>query len=365
MIPFVDLNAQYQTIRAEVDSAVQNVINSSGYINGYELEVFESTFAKKCGVKHVNCVGSGTEALHMALRSLKIGPGDEVITVTNTWISTAFAASYVGATPVLVDVDPDTYQMDLTALKGAITPRTKAVIAVHLYGHPAPMTEIIEICHQKGIYVIEDAAQAVFAEIDGMRAGTIGDIGCFSFYPSKNLGCFGDGGAVVTNNDEINQKLQMLINYGQSQPFVHDLIGYNTRLDTIQAAILNVKLPHLEDWNNARRKHAETYRTCLSSLPIKLPVEAANTRAVYHLFVIEIDRRNQCINHLKEDGVMAQIHYPTPIHLQPCYSNLGYKKGDFPVAESAANRILSLPIYPELSESQIQKIVSSLKKFVG
>ena len=321
-------------------------------------------FGEICDAKHVSSVGSGTEALHMALRALEIGPGDEVITVTNTWISTSFVIDYVGATPVLVDIDPETYQMDPLELEKAITPRTKAIIVVHLYGHPAPMTKISEICRRHGIYIIEDVAQAILAETDGMQTGTIGDIGCYSFYPSKNLGCYGDGGAVITNHDDIAEKLRIITNYGQSEPFVHSIIGYNNRLDTIQAAILKVKLNYLEDWNKARRQHAQSYISALSDLPIKLPVQRHNAKAVYHLFVIEIDHRDECITHLKDDGISAQIHYPTPIHLQPCYKYLGYKKGDFPVAETAASRILSLPIYPELSSKQIENVTSSLRKFI-
>lgn len=364
MIPFVDLNAQTNTIRTEVDRAIKEVIDASEFIRGPALDSFEKEFGQLCHAKHVCGVGSGTEALHMALHALGIGPGDEVITVTNTWISTAFAISFVGATPVLVDVDAETYQMDPGALKESITPRTKAVIAVHLYGHPAPMTKIAEICCDNGIFLIEDVAQAILSEVDGMSTGTIGDIGCYSFYPSKNLGCYGDAGAAITNDDDIYRKLSTLIDYGQSEPFVHDIIGFNNRLDSIQAAILKVKIKYLKDWNKARRRIAKTYISGLSDLPIKLPVEKPNAKAVYHLFVIEVDRRDECIAHLKNDGIMTQIHYPNPIHLQPCYKQLGYAEGDFPVTEAAASRILSLPIYAELTDGQIDRVISSLRNFV-
>lgn len=365
MIPLVDLNAQYQSIRAEIDAAIKDVIETAAFIRGPQLDDFEKKFAALCGSEYACCVGSGTEALHLALLALGIGPGDEVVTVTNTWISTAFAISHVGATPVLVDVDPETYQMDPLALESAITPRTKAVVAVHLYGHPAPMQKIKAVCNHHGLYLVEDVAQAILAEVDGVQVGTIGDIGCYSFYPSKNLGCFGDGGAVITNSSELGKKLKVLADYGQTSPFVHEVIGFNSRLNTLQATVLSVKMKRLVDWNAARRRHAQRYISAFADLPIKLPTEMPNVRAVYHLFVIETDQRDACRAYLHEMGVSTQIHYPTPIHLQPCYRYLNYNRKDFPVAEAASERILSLPIYPELSAQQMDKIINSMRNFFG
>jgi len=364
MIPFVDLRAQLESIRTEVDSAMARVLETSAYIRGPALGEFEAGFARLVGAAHAFGVGSGTDALHLAVRALGIGPGDEVITVANTWISTAFAASYVGAKVVLVDMDADTYQMDPDQLAAAITPKTKAVIPVHLFGHPAPMIEIMAICRPRGIAVIEDVAQAPLAEVGGQQVGTIGDIGCYSFYPSKNLGCYGDGGAVVTNDDALAETLRQLANYGQSGHFDHEIVGYNSRLDTLQAAVLNTKMPHLPEWTRARRQAAEWYGAALADLPVKRPVEAMGARAVYHLYVIQIDNRDACLEYLRDHGVMAQIHYPLPIHLQPCYAGLGYGAGDFPATESAVKRILSLPMYAELTQVQVGIVADAISAFI-
>lgn len=362
-IPFVDLSAQYASLKDEIDSAIQDVISSTVFIRGPAVGRFEQAFADLLGVKHVCGTSSGTEALHMAIKACGIGPGDEVITSVNTWISTAFAASYVSACPVLVDIDPDTYQMDVSAIERAITPRTKAVIPVHLFGHPAPMKAIMGLCRERRIKVIEDVAQAPLAEENGRMTGTIGDVGCFSFYPSKNLGCYGDGGAVSTNDDELAQRLRVLINYGQARAHHHKMIGHNARLDTMQAAILLAKVAHLKKWTAMRRHNAKLYREALSGLPLKLPTEAETAKAVYHIFVVQTDARDKCLGYLNERGIMAQVHYPNLIHLQPCYKELGYKKGDFPVAESIVGRALSLPMYAELSEAQISRIAGLLKDF--
>lgn len=364
MIPFVDLNAQRNTIKAELAAAMEDVFATSSYIRGPALPKFEENFARLTGAKYVFGVGSGTDALHLAVRALGIGPGDEVVTVANTWISTAFAASYVGAKVVFVDVDPNTYQMDPNRLEEAITQNTKAVIPVHLYGHPAPMDEIMAICRPRGIKVIEDVAQAPLAEVSGRQIGTIGDIGCYSFYPSKNLGCYGDGGAVVCNDASLAEILKRLANYGQSEPFHHELVGYNSRLDTLQAAILDAKMPHLAKWTEARRTVSAWYAERLAGLPIKCPAEAENAKCVYHLYVVQIDRRDECIAYLRDHGVMAQIHYPNPIHLQPCYADLGYRPGDFPVIEAASKRILSLPMYPELTQDQVGVVADTLSAFI-
>ena len=364
-IPFVDLQAQYQSIKAEVGEAMGSVLDSTAYIRGPALGEFEKAFARLVGVGHAIGVASGTSALHLAVRALGLGPGDEVITVANTWISTAFAVSYVGARPVLIDIDPVTYQMDVSALERAITPNTKAVIPVHMFGHPAPMAEIIDICRPRGIAIIEDVAQAPLAETGGRQTGTMGDLACYSFYPSKNLGCFGDGGAVVTNDDDLARKIRHLANYGQDAPYEHVVVGYNSRLDTLQAAVLLAKLPHLAEWTRMRRSRAARYLEKLQGLDITLPFEAADAKAVYHLFVIQTERRNECMEYLRDNGIMAQVHYPNLIHRQPCYAGLGYGDGDFPVASAWVEKILSLPMYPELTDGQVDLVVDVLSEFVN
>lgn len=363
MIPFVDLGAQYRSIQSDIDSAIADVIGTTAFIRGPALARFERAFEQAIGVRHAVGVASGTDALHLAVRALGIGPGDEVITQPNTWISTAFAASYVGAKPVFVDIDPATQQIDAKRIEAAITPRTKAVIPVHLFGHPAPMGRIVEICRKRNLKIIEDVAQAPLAEVDGRAVGGIGDVACYSFYPSKNLGCFGDGGAAVTNDDALAARLRELSGYGQSGHFRHALVGYNSRLDTMQAAILGAKLPHLARWTEIRRHKARVYRKILAHLPVRPLAEAADAKSVYHLFVVEVDRRDECLAFLRAKGVMAQIHYPTPIHLQPCYSNLGYRAGSFPVAERAAGRILSLPFCAEITETSMRAVADALAEF--
>jgi len=366
MIPFVDLKIQYDAIRSEIDDAIQQTIASSAFINGPAVGEFERQFAALHGVQHAIGMGSGTDALHMAVRACEVGPGDEIITVPNTWISTAFAGSYVGAKPVLMDIDPDTYQMDPDKLERAITPKTKAIIPVHMFGHPAPMSRIMEIARTHNIRVIEDVAQSPLAETDGQITGTIGDIGCYSFYPSKNLGCYGDGGATITNDDELAERLRILSNYGQAEAFNHQMVGYNSRLDTIQAAVLLVKLKYLKAWTEKRQKLAETYRRHLQGLPIKLPTEAQNARAVYHLFVIQVPGydRDDCLKALRDQGIMAQVHYPESVHLQPCYQDLGYQKGDFPHSESLSESGLSLPFFPDMTDEQVQVIAEALGKIL-
>jgi len=365
MIPFVDLKIQHDAIQSEIDEAIRRTIESSAFIQGPAVSEFESQFAALHGVGHAIGMGSGTDALHMAVRACGIGPGDEIITVPNTWISTAFAGSYVGAKPVLVDIDPDTYQMDSANLERIITPRTKAIIPVHMFGHPAPMGQIMEIARAHNIHVIEDVAQSPLAEIDGQIVGTIGDIGCYSFYPSKNLGCFGDGGATITNNHDLAHDMRILSDYGQSERFTHQCVGYNSRLDTLQAAVLLVKLKYLKDWTKRRQKLAETYRHHLSSLPIKLPKQAQNANAVYHLFVVQVEDRDNCLNQLREHGIMAQVHYPQSVHLQPCYQELGYSRGDFPNSEKLSENGLSLPFFPDMTETQVAEVADTLGKILS
>ncbi|HEC90305.1 MAG TPA: DegT/DnrJ/EryC1/StrS family aminotransferase [Alphaproteobacteria bacterium] len=365
MIPFVDLRAQYQSIKPEIDEAMGSVLEQAAYIRGPALGEFEKAFAGLIGVDHAIGVASGTSALHLAVRALGLGPGDQVITVTNTWISTAYAVSYAGARPVLIDIDPQTYQMDVAALERAITPATKAVIPVHMFGHPAPMAEIMDICGPKGIRIIEDVAQAPLAETGGRRTGTMGDLACYSFYPSKNLGCYGDGGAVLTNDSGLAETVRHLANYGQAAAHEHVFVGYNSRLDTLQAAVLLAKLPHLGEWTRMRRERAARYLEKLKGLDITLPVEAPGAKSVYHIFVIQTARRDECIEYLRENGIMAQVHYPNLIHRQPCYAGLGYGDGDFPVAAAWVEKILSLPMYPELTDRQIDLVADVLSEFVN
>ncbi len=366
-IPFADLARQFSRLDGEIMDAMRKVAESAAFIRGPALGEFEERFAELHGVRHAIGVASGTDALSLSVRALGVGPGDEVVTVPNTWISTAFAISHAGATPVLADIDPETYQMDPAALEKAITSRTKAVIPVHLFGHPAPMAEIEEICRPHDIKIIEDVAQAPLAKTGGRLAGTLGDVACFSFYPSKNLGAFGDGGMVLTNDGDLAAKALRLANYGQSGKImsgIHEVVGYNSRLDALQAAILSCKLPHLEEWTEARRRAAAKYDELLEPLPVMRPATAPGAEPVYHLYVIQVDRRDACHAYLRENGVMAQIHYPSLVHLQECYKELGYGKGAFPVAEAACERIVSLPMYPEITDDQIARVVQTLAGFL-
>jgi dTDP-4-amino-4,6-dideoxygalactose transaminase len=363
-IPLVDINAQYQVIGTEIDAAFREVMATSKFILGEKVAEFETMFAEAIGAEYVIGVASGTAALNLAVEATAVGPGDEVITVPNTWISTAFAATARGAKVVLVDIDKDTLQMDPAKLEAALTSRTKAVIPVHMYGHPAPMTAIEEICRRRGVSIIEDVAQAPMARVDGRMTGSFGDVACFSFYPGKNLGCLGDGGAIATNDADIAARVKSLRNYGQSAPHRHEEVGYNARLDALQAAVLSVKLPYLAGWNRARRACAGQYLEALKDLPVWILQPAAGVESAAHLFPIQLDNRDACLTYLRDNGIMSQIHYPTPIHLQPCYEDLGYGIGDFPNAESYSERTLSLPLYPELTNGQIRRVVDTLKNFL-
>jgi len=372
-VPFVDLRAQYRSLASEVQQAISAVLERGDFILGKEVSLFEEEFAAYCGVKHAVGVDSGTSALELVLRAFDIGPGDEVITAANTFIATALAVSYTGARPVLVDVDPQMYTIDLSLLESAITDRTRAVIPVHLYGHPVDMDPILEIALQHGLVVIEDACQAHGAKYKGKRVGSLGHAAAFSFYPAKNLGAYGDGGMVVTNDERVAESLQLLRNYGQREKYHHLLRGYNHRLDTLQAAVLRVKLKHLDEWNAARRRHAQLYGELLAHSPAVPPVEADYAEPVYHLYVIRVEacpersRRNRdglraCLH---DKGIATGIHYPIPIHLQPAYRDLGYEKGSFPVTEEDAGQALSLPMYAELTPDLIEYVAETIRDFVA
>jgi len=362
-IPFVDLKAQYKTIEGEINEAMAQVLQRSDFILGQDLRRFEEEFAAYCEVKHAVGIDSGTSALELALRAYKIGPGDEVITVANTFIATVLAISYTGAKPVLVDADPKTYNIDVSQIENAITERTKAIMPVHLYGQTADMDPIMEIARRRNLVVIEDACQAHGARYKGRRAGSLGHAAAFSFYPGKNLGAYGDGGMVVTDDEQVIEKLHMLRNYGQRKKYHHQMRGFNRRLDTLQAAILRVKLKYLDQANAVRWQHAKKYNHLLADYPVELPIESAYTESVYHLYVIRVKDREALAAYLGDRGVATGIHYPVPIHLHQAYEDLGYKKGDFPVSESYAEQILSLPMYPELSSEMVGYVVDALKSF--
>ena len=363
-IPLVDLKAQYQSIRAEVDAAMQQVLASTAFILGPEVRQFEEAFAGFCGAAFCVGVSSGTAALELALRSLGVGPGDEVITVAHTFIATAEAISAVGAQPVFVDIDPLTYTMHPGALESAITQATRALIPVHVYGQPADMTAIGEIAAAYRLAVIEDAAQAHGATWAGRSAGALADMACFSFYPGKNLGAYGDAGAVTTDDAALAEQVRLLRNHGRRSKYLHDQVGFGERLDTLQAAVLAAKLPHLSDWTERRRRLARRYDELLTDCDLVLPHVAAEANPAWHLYVVRTPQRDRLLDHLRQHGVEAGIHYPTPLHLQPAYSQLGYRRGDLPVTEAVADTCLSLPLYPEMSDSQQDRVVELVRDFV-
>jgi len=364
-VNFVDLKAQYQTIKPEIDKAIENVISNTAFILGKAVAEFEEQFAAYCGAKHCAGINSGTSALIMALKALDVGEGDEVITTTNTFIATAEAISFAGATPVLVDIEDGTYNMDPGKLEKAITGKTKAIIPVHLYGQPADMDPILEIAKKKSIPVIEDAAQAHGAQYKGKKTGGLATAACFSFYPGKNLGAYGEGGAVTTDDEGMAQKVRMLRDHGSPKKFYHEFIGNNCRLEGIQGAVLSVKLKHLDKWNDGRRKNADLYRKYLEGTGVGLPEEMPYAKHVYHVFCVRVKERQKLIDFLKEKGIFTNIHYPIPIHLQKAYQFLGYKKGDFPVTEGCMDEILSLPMFAELTEEEIKYTADCIREFYG
>jgi len=362
-IPLVDLKANYLSIKKEIDSAIQGVIDNTAFIMGKYVRHFEENFANFCKAKH--CIGcsSGTTAVHLALIASGAKKGDEVITVPNTFIATTECISYVGGKIGFVDAQEDTALINIDQLEKSINPKTKAIIVVHLYGQMPDMKRIREIADDNDIFLIEDAAQAHAAEWNGHQPGFYGDIASYSFFPAKNLGCFGDGGAVVTNNDEIAKNLRLLVNHGRSTKYEHLMEGYNYRLDSLQASVLNAKLAHLKDWTELRRKHAAFYNENIPD-EIITPIEAKGAKHVYYMYEIRSKNRDQLMNHLKENGISCGIHYPIPLHLQPAYKNYDFNRTNFPVSEMLAKEILSIPIYPELSEEQKNYIVDKIKEFV-
>jgi dTDP-4-amino-4,6-dideoxygalactose transaminase len=359
-VPFLDLRAQYATLREEVARVLLEVAESTAYVLGPKVAEFERAFAAYVGSKHCVGLNSGTSALHLALLGAGVGPGDEVITVPMTFIATCWGVSYVGARPVFVDVDPLTCTMDVGQVEAKITPRTRALLPVHLYGQPADLGPLLEIGSKHGIPVIEDAAQAHGAKYHGRGAGSLGLCGCFSFYPGKNLGAYGEAGAVVTDDDHIAARLRALRDHAQGRRYHHDEIGFNYRMDGFQGAVLGVKLKYLEQWTEARRRLAARYGERLASLPLELPAEAPGRRHVWHLYVARHPKRDRVRQELEARGVQTGLHYPVPVHLQKAYHHLGHRPGDFPVSERIARECFSLPLFPELTGQQHDKVVATL-----
>jgi len=365
-VPFLDLKAQYEYIRDEITVAIQEVLDTSAFAGGPFVEKFEKEFASFCGCKYAIGVGSGTEALWLSLLTLGIGQDDEVITVPNTFIATAEAISFCGAKPVFADIDEQTYNMNTVLLENAITPQTKAIIPVHLFGQMADMDPVMEIASARGLFVIEDACQAHGARYKGRPAGSIGEAGCFSFYPGKNLGAYGEAGAVVTNNPNLDRNIRMLRDHGQAKKYYHTMIGCNARMDGLQGSVLSVKLRHLTEWNEARRVNAKTYNELLADVdPVIIAQEADYANHVYHIYAVRVQTRDGLMKALLEKGIHCGIHYPLPLHLQEAYHFMGLRKGSFPVAERCVEELVSLPMFPELSKEQIEYVVTNIKHFLG
>jgi len=364
-VPFLDLKIQFESIKHEIYFAIQKVCENCAFAGGPFVAEFEKAFASFCDTKHAVGVGSGTDAIWAVLVALGIGPGDEVITTPNTFMATAEAITFSGAKPVFVDIDERTYNINPELIESAITPQTKAVIPVHLYGQTADMDSILKIAAQNNLYVIEDACQAHGAEYKGKRAGSMGIAGCFSFYPGKNLGAYGEAGAIVTNNSDLAQKLNMFRDHGQQKKYYHSMVGWNARMDGIQGAILSVKLSHLNAWNEARRKNAQLYSKLLADVDgIITPAEAPCAKHIYHIYAVRSQNRDTLISNLAKEDIHCGIHYPIPIHMQDAYRPLGYKQGSFPVAEKCVAELVSLPMFPELSQRQIKTVSDRIKNFI-
>ncbi len=364
-IQLVDLKAQYDTIKPEIDAAIAQVIAKTAFIGGPFAQEFEKAFAACCGVKHCIGVGNGTDAIFIALKSLGVGAGDEVITVANSFIATSEAITMAGARVVFVDIQPETYNMDVSQIEAKITARTKAIIPVHLYGQPADMDPLIDIARRHGLKVVEDCAQAHGAEYRGRRIGSIGDMACFSFYPGKNLGAYGDAGAVVTNDDQLALQARMFANHGRIDKYNHEREGVNSRMDGLQGAVLSVKLKHLDDWSKKRRRNASLYNAALKGIDVVTPREIDHVKSVYHLYVIRVkaERRAGLQKHLQENGIATGIHYPIALPSLKAYAYLNHQEDDFPEANAASQEILSLPMYPELEPTQIEYIAEKTKGY--
>jgi dTDP-4-amino-4,6-dideoxygalactose transaminase len=363
-VPFVDLKVQYNSLKSEIDSAIHSVIKETAFIGGKFVEGFERAYANKYGVKHCMSCANGTDAIYITLKALGIGRGDEVITVANSWISTSETISQAGARPVFVDIEPDYFNIDAEKIEEKITEKTKAIIPVHLYGQPANILKIKEMCKKYNLFLIEDCAQAHFAEFDGKKVGTFGIAGTFSFYPGKNLGAYGDAGAIISNDDDFAIKARMFASHGALQKHQHEMEGINSRMDAIQASILSVKLKYIDEWNSSRLKNALKYNELFSDLSeIKTPKIRENSFHIFHLYVIRTERRDELANYLKSKKIITGIHYPTALPFLHAYKYLGHKPSDFPIAHKYQSEILSLPMFPELSNDQIEYVVNSIKEF--
>jgi dTDP-4-amino-4,6-dideoxygalactose transaminase len=362
MIPYVDLKAQYHSIKSEIDAAVLRVLESTQFILGEEVAAFEREFASYCQAPDSVAVNSGTSALHLALLAAGIGSGDEVITTPFTFVATVAAIRYTGACPVFVDIEPDYFTIDSSKIESAITPRTRAIIPVHLYGQPADMDPILEMARQRGLTVIEDAAQAHGSEYHSRRCGSLAEIAAFSFYPGKNLGAYGEGGALTTLRADIAATCRTLRDWGQEKRYEHRLKGFNYRMDGIQGAILRVKLRHLEAWTEQRRRVALWYAGAFDPETVRVPKDRPGCRHVYHVYVVRSETRDELRDALTRQGIQTGIHYPIPVHLQPAHADLGYHEGDFPIAEAAAREVLSLPIFPEMTRDQVETVAAVVSK---
>jgi dTDP-4-amino-4,6-dideoxygalactose transaminase len=364
-IPILDLKAQYQAIKDEVDAAVLGVMASGHFVLGPNVKALEAEVAEYVGCQYGIGVASGTDALRLSLAALDIGPGDEVITTPFTFVATANTISHSGARPVFVDIDPRTFNIVPAQIEAAVNERTRAIVPVHLYGQPAEIDAIMKIARQHDLYVIEDCAQAIGAEDDGRRVGSFGDVACFSFYPTKNLGAYGDGGMVTTNNSEIAERVDVLRRQGGKTKYYHEVLGFNSRLDEMQAALLRVKLRHLDDWQAGRRRVASRYDELLRELDVAIPFVRSDVTHVYHQYTIRVPRRDELHQFLKEHGIGSMIYYPLPLHLQGLYQDLGYTEASLPFSEEAGREVLSLPMYPELTEEQIRRVAEVIGEFLG
>ena len=363
MIPFVNLKKQYRSIKKEIDVAIQSVIKDAAFSGGIYVEKFEKRFAKYLGAKHVVCLNSGTSALHLAILALGVGAGDEVIVPANTFIATAWAVSYVGAKPIFIDCTKDTWQIDSTKIEASITKKTKAIIGVHLFGQPFNIDSVLTVAKKHRLFLVEDCAQANGAKYKGRMVGTLGDIACFSFYPSKNLGAYGEAGAIATNNMLYANRIRLLRNHASVKKYQHEEIGFNMRMDGIQAAILDVKLKYLANWNRRRREIAKIYQTDIKSPYIGMQSQPKWAESVYYVFVVTTQKRDKFMQHLKKHKIDSLIHYPIPCHRQNAYRHLGYKKGDLPVAEDFSAQCVSIPLYPEMTSQELKRICRIINRY--